>query len=326
MESVSRRGGGYNAKCFDFEPVATSEINIFAIISFAAIHHGLTDEMVKNYHDYPSLAEIKQYLREKHIGYDPDKKKEYNWDKNIRMVQKVWLACQLNHNLGDVSRINELPEADIWFCSFPCTDLSIAGRLRGMNPDDETRSSLIWHTVRLLKWATENNKAPSFMILENVKNLVGKRFKSDFDALNAIIGEYGYNVYYNVLNAKNCGVPQNRERVFAVYIRKDIDNGKFKFPLPFDTGIRAKDILEDENTVDDHFYIRNERARTLIEKLVVDGNVFIGEERERERDGGPLHEKSEKEGLCELYQSREPWDRESRSFGYGSSFQKNEGE
>ena len=104
------------------------------------------------------------------------------------------------------------------------------------------------------------------MILENVKNLVGKQFKSDFDNLNLLISEYGYNVYYKIINSKNTGVPQNRERVFAVYVRKDIDNGKFTFPKPFDNGIRMKDILEDE--VDDKYYIRNERAKNLIEKLI----------------------------------------------------------
>jgi len=262
--------GGENTECFDFESVGTSEIDIYAIISFAAIHHGLTEEMVDSYENYPSLDEMRKWLIKKNIGYIPEKKKKYDWNKNgktfERQIRKTWLACYLNKNMGDVSLIEELPDADVWFCSFPCQSISIAGKLRGMSPDDETRSSLVWHTVRLLEWAKQNEKLPKYMILENVKNLVGKQFKSDFDNLNLLISEYGYNVYYEVINSKNTGVPQNRERVFAVYVRKDIDNGKFTFPKPFDNGIRMKDILEDE--VDDKYYIRNERAKYLIEKLI----------------------------------------------------------
>jgi DNA (cytosine-5)-methyltransferase 1 len=89
--------------------------------------------------------------------------------------------------------------------------------------------------------------------MENVKNLVGSKFIDKFKTLNKEFEDIGYNVYYQVINAKNCGVPQNRERVFGVYIRKDIDTKNFTFPKPFDTGIRLKHILEKE--IDSKYYL-----------------------------------------------------------------------
>ena len=93
-------------------------------------------------------------------------------------------------------------------------------------------------------------------MLENVKNLVGKKFKPQFDEWIAWLDELGYNTYWKVLNAKDYGIPQNRERVFAISIRKDIDSGNFEFPTPFDNGLRLKDILE--NSVNEKYYLSEE--------------------------------------------------------------------
>lgn len=99
-------------------------------------------------------------------------------------------------------------------------------------------------------------------MLENVKNLVGKKFKSQFDEWIAWLDELGYNTYWKVLNAKDYGVPQNRERVFAISIRKDIDDGKFEFPQPFDNGVRLKDVLEDN--VDEKYYLSDTMIQGFI--------------------------------------------------------------
>lgn len=95
-----------------------------------------------------------------------------------------------------------------------------------------------------------------FLMMENVKNLVGKKNKPHFDEWLHVLEELGYNNYWKVINAKWCGVPQNRERVFCVSIRKDVDNGHFNFYDDFDNGIRLKDILEDE--VDEKFYLSSD--------------------------------------------------------------------
>lgn len=266
--------GVKNTPCFAPEVVATSEIDINAILSYAAIHHGLTKEMIENYH-YPSVEDMKKHLTNLNIGYDPDKHKIYDWYKNGKkfeeLVKKVYLACVLNKNLGDMSRITELPKADVWFTSTPCTDISVAGRLGGINQDDKTRSSLIWHNIRLLREAQKNDKLPKFIFLENVKNLVGKRFLHDFEDFNELIESFGYHTHYSIINAKNCGIPQNRERIFAIYIRKDIDSGQFTFPKPFDNGLRLKDVLEDD--VDESYFITSPKAKILIQKLLDDGVI-----------------------------------------------------
>ena len=264
--------------CFDVEVVGTSEIDINAIISYAAIHCGLTDEMVENYQFYPSMAEMRYYLKDKNIGYSPEKDKEYNWFKSgkafERKVKTTWLACMLNKNLGDVSLVDILPEADVWFLSFPCQSLSISGKLAGMAEGSGTRSSLVWETIRLLRKAKETHTLPKYMMLENVKNLVGKQFIQDFNRLNEIIEqEFGYNVQWKVLNACNCGVPQNRERVFCIYIRKDIDKSNYEFPLPFDNGIRLKDVLEDD--VDESYYVQTEKSEQLIAGLIDEGRLDL---------------------------------------------------
>ena len=265
--------GIQNTPCFEPEVVATSEINKDAVLAYAAVHCGLTNKLANNYPDYPSMDEMKQHLTDINLGYNPEKDLKYNWFKSGKKfdenVKKYWLACKLSNNLGDVSNIEQLPDADVWFMSFPCQSISVAGKLRGMSPDSGTRSSLVWQTIRLLQKAQETHTLPKYMMLENVKNLVGKKFIKDFNTFNGLIEEFGYNVYWQVINGKDTGVPQNRERVFAVYIRKDIDTGLFTFPQPFDNGLRLKDVLEEH--VDEKYYINTEKAQKLIDKLIEDG-------------------------------------------------------
>ena len=126
------------------------------------------------------------------------------------------------------------------------------------NNIEKTRSSLLVEYLRVIR----ANK-PNFGIYENVKNIVGKQFRdTTFKLFEDELHEYGYNTYWKVLNAKNYGIPQNRERVYLIFIRKDLDNGQFKFPEPFDNGIRLKDILEDE--VDEKFYLSDDKVQKFL--------------------------------------------------------------
>lgn len=105
-------------------------------------------------------------------------------------------------------------------------------------------------------------KKPRFAIYENVKNIVGSRFKSTFDLFVKELEDYGYNVYWQVLNAKNYGIPQNRERVYCVIIRKNLDNGKFQFPAPIPLKHSLCDLLEDN--VDERYYLSDEKVAAMI--------------------------------------------------------------
>lgn len=173
-------------------------------------------------------------------------------------------------NLGDVSKIDieDIPSCDLVTYGFPCQDISIAGHQKGI-VKGKTRSGLLYEALRIIE-----GKKPKYAIAENVKNLVGKKFKDDFDNLLKELDEIGYNSYWQVLNAKNYGIPQNRERVFIISIRKDIDDGNFKFPKPFDNGLRLKDLLEEE--VDERYYIDNDRVKQLLSELK-EKNLLKGE-------------------------------------------------
>lgn len=119
-----------------------------------------------------------------------------------------------------------------------------------------SRSGLLKEVERLLVKASDTNTLPKYLLLENVKNLVGKQFIDSFNDWIKKLDELGYNTYWKVANAKDCGIAQNRERTFAVSIRKDIDTQKFEFMKPFDTGLRLRDFLEE--SVDDKYYLSDE--------------------------------------------------------------------
>lgn len=166
-------------------------------------------------------------------------------------------------NLGDISKINEkeLPkDIDLITYGFPCQDISLAGKQKGLFNEDgtQTRSGLFFEALRIIE-----ESQPRVAIAENVKNLTGKKFKPQFDIVLKSLEDAGYNNYWQVLNAKDYGIPQNRERVFIVSIRKDIDNGHFKFPEPFELKLRLKDMLDDE--VDEKYYLSEKMIKGFIE-------------------------------------------------------------
>lgn len=167
-------------------------------------------------------------------------------------------------NLGDITKIDEqaLPEdVDLVCYGFPCQDISVAGKGRGLFNEDgtQTRSGLFFDALRIIE-ATQ----PRVAIAENVKNLTGKKLKTQFGIILKCLEAAGYNNYWQVLNAKDYGIPQNRERVFIVSIRKDIDDGNFEFPKPFPLELRLKDMLEEQ--VDEKFYLKECNFSNLIRK------------------------------------------------------------
>ena len=270
--------GIQNCGLYDMEVVNTCEMDSDVIIAYAAVHHNLTKSEVETYPDYPTREEMAQELSDKNIGYDFLKNKPYDWQKLARSkdskmrLQTVWLANKLNKNVGDITRVEKFPYCDLLSFSFPCTDISIAGRQAGM-VEGETRSGLVYEVLRILKNMKAENSLPSFLLMENVDALVNKKNKPQYEALNEEFSELGYDVKYAVLNGKYCGVPQNRSRVFAIYWLRDYyDLSTFEFPMPFDDGKRLKDILLDE--VDEKYYIENERAEALIRDLVMNDKVL----------------------------------------------------
>ena len=142
-------------------------------------------------------------------------------------------------NYGDITTIDEkkLPDFDLFTYSFPCQDVSVSGRQSGIK--EGTRSGLLWECERIIR-----HKQPRFLIMENVKNLVSKKFKPDFLKWCDALVELGYTNYYEILNAKEHGIPQNRERVFMVSIMGMHE--PYVFPEKEQLNIRLKDLLEDQ--------------------------------------------------------------------------------
>lgn len=157
-----------------------------------------------------------------------------------------------NMNLKDVTTVqtDELPD-DIDFITygFPCQDISQAGNQKGFTDENGelTRSGLFFEALRIIE-----DTQPLVAIAENVKALTGKRFTAEFKIVLDSLNDAGYRNYWAVLNAKDYGIPQNRERVFIVSIRDDIDHG-FTFPEKYELKLRLKDLLEDQ--VDEKFYL-----------------------------------------------------------------------
>lgn len=194
-------------------------------------------------------------------------------------------------NLGDITKVDEakLEPFNMICGGSPCQDFSVAGKQKGSvwtckdcrheynpltvhwserdkcpccgsNNIEKTRSSLLVEYLRVIR----ANK-PNFGMYENVKNIVGKQFKDTFKMFTDELDEYGYNVYWKVLNAKDYGIPQNRERVYLIFIKKELDNGKFTYPEPFDNGMRLKNILEEN--VDEKFYISKDKVQRFLTNL-----------------------------------------------------------
>lgn len=175
-----------------------------------------------------------------------------------------------NLNLGDITKIEKekLPRfIDLITHGSPCQDFSVAGLQAGGDIGSKTRSSLMWNTVDIVEWCL-----PKYVIWENVKNLLSKKHRHNFDSYIEIMDKLGYNSYYQVLNAKDYGIPQNRERVYTISIRKDIDKGTFIFPEKEVLKLRLKDMLEDE--VEEKYYLSKKVVSKYVQSKENNTNVI----------------------------------------------------
>lgn len=150
----------------------------------------------------------------------------------------------------------DLKDIDLITHGSPCQDFSIAGKQAGGDLGSGTRSSLMYETIRIV-----GKIRPKYVLWENVKNILSKKHKHNFEAYIETMKVLGYNSYYKVLNAKDYGIPQNRERVYTISIRKDIDKGNFKFPEKEELKLRLKDMLE--NKVDEKYYLSDEKITKI---------------------------------------------------------------
>lgn len=206
----------------------------------------------------------------KNIGHDVDLVGFSEIDKYAIKSYCAVHGVDESLNLGDVTKIDtsRIPaDVDVLTYGFPCQDISVAGSLNGFFDDNgkTTRSGLFFEALRIIE-----DVKPRIAIAENVKNLLSKRFSTEFEVVLQSLEEAGYVNYYKVLNSKDFGIPQNRERVFIVSIRKDIDEG-FEFPTGFPLEKCLTDMLEEN--VDESFYVNTDRANRFINDLIEEGKM-----------------------------------------------------
>lgn len=172
-------------------------------------------------------------------------------------------------NFGDISKIDwsSVPDFDLFTYSSPCQDFSNAGLQRGGEKGSGTRSSLLWECQRAIE-----AKKPKYCLLENVANLVSKKFVPLFNRWQSTLEKLGYRNFCCVMNAKDYGVPQNRKRVFLVSVMSDVP---YTFPKPIELKKKLLSILEDD--VDESYYVDAERLKGLLfstQKQKEKGNGF----------------------------------------------------
>ena len=220
------------------------------------------------------------------IGADFEHYKLVEFDKYA--VASYNAIHNTQHTTHDIRQIHakdlEITDKDkycyLMTYSFPCTDLSVAGKMQGMSKDDwlngnSTRSGLLWEVERILKEMTKE-ELPDILLMENVPQVHAEKNSIDFENWLRFLRSKGYQNYWQDINAKDLGIPQNRERTFCISILSD-EYVEFEFPEIIKLEKVMKDFLE--NSVDEKYYINNEKADKLIKKLIEGG--ILAENREQ---------------------------------------------
>lgn len=180
-------------------------------------------------------------------------------DKYAIQARNAVFPDEKDLNLGDMTKIDwsKVADFDLLFYSTPCTDFSNAGKQAGGEEGSGTRSSILWFTRNAII-----EKRPKYLVMENVKALVSDKFRALFLKWCDELTSYGYTNFSQVLNAKDYGIPQNRERIFVVSILGD---AWYTFPQPMELKLRLKDLLEER--VDEKYYLPQEKVDKFIEAL-----------------------------------------------------------
>jgi len=236
----------------EHEVVGISEIDGDVILSYAAIHTKFLS-VHKNSHLDMTVEGMIDYLESINVPLEPRTFKNRSRKlKNNKLID-MYLANKLSKNFGDISIIDatKLPDFDFLTYSFPCQDISVAGYQNGLNEDSGTRSSLLWECCKIIE-----TKRPTYLMMENVKNLVGRNHIHNYKKFLSYLESLGYRNTWQILNARDFGVPQNRERVFCISILDS--NIEFKFPNSESPTLRMNDLLE--KNVSRNFYLNNDQT------------------------------------------------------------------
>ena len=256
----------------DFETYRTCEWWVQPNASYKAIHY--PDDNT-DYSGEMTKEQLQQWLFSK--GISSDGKKPMTLQQIQRKPEK-WLRDTFNNikatkNLVNIQQakgkdlgIEETEKYTyILTYSFPCQDLSVAGKMKGMDRGAGTRSGMLWEVERLLK---ETEQLPQILLMENVPQVMQKKNMHNFLEWQQFLESKGYKNYAQTLNAKDYGIAQNRNRAYMVSVLGDYS---YTFPGPVPLTTCMADYLEDE--VEEKYYINTEKAENLIIDLVESGKL-----------------------------------------------------
>lgn len=247
----------------DFESWLTCEWWTQANASYKAIHkeHDTTD-----YSAGMTREEVIDFLFAKGISADSKKpmtrdqikKKPEQWQRDTynNIVATKNLVNIQNVHGSDLKIVDTEKNTYILTYSFPCQDLSVAGKMRGMDKGSNTRSSMLWEVERILN---ECEELPQVLLMENVPQVMGKKNEENFKIWQDFLRSKGYSNFAQIINAADHGVAQARKRAYMVSI---LGNYNYEFPKPYDLDKCMADYMEDE--VDDKFYYTSEQTEQLI--------------------------------------------------------------
>lgn len=190
------------------------------------------------------------------------------WDSTIHKIYEAIHGS--TPNLGDITKVTDLPNCDLMTYSFPCQDISILGNQKGLEKGSGTRSGLLWEIERLLQKKYDENKSllPKVLLLENVKQLVSPKHKDEFDKWLTFLSTIGYCSTWKVINSADYGIPQNRERVFVISTLKKhtyFPTDKKKFNTLNSCMLSDKDVMEEYGDI---YYFKNNKMRERIIKTI----------------------------------------------------------
>lgn len=254
----------------DFERYKIVEWNISSFLAYKSIHH---NEDNTDYSKEMSKEDIINYILSKNCSVNSKTSvqlKGLNSFKEDRL-REIYNAIQSTHNLVNISSVKgedlDIIDTDkytyLLTYSFPCQDLSIAGKQKGFEKGSNTRSSLLWQIDRILK---ECENKPQILLMENVPTIVEDvKFKPLFDLWQSELNKLGYTNYVKVINSCDYGSCQNRRRCFMISILNR--NHKYKFPDKYKKWVTLKDVIGED-------YLKDKR-KELTHKLVIRNKNFI---------------------------------------------------
>lgn len=208
---------------------------------------------------YDSQCMALDMLKQEYESFDYELVGWSEIDSNAIKLHNLFYPQWADRNFGDVIKIDweQVPDFDLFTYSFPCQSISTAGLQHGLTEGSGTRSSLLWECKKAI-----SIKHPKICLMENVKALTGKKFMPQFQLWLDFLESEGYTNFWQVMNAKNYEIPQNRERVFCVSVLNCEKPYVFPAPIPLDKCLG--DMLDDEDTIPRNYYIDEAKVEQFV--------------------------------------------------------------